>query len=74
MPDEEELKLPLEVPWKLASTTQLLKAGGPNDVSISVFFFEPDDENLTSNFPGERLVFLKFTISGRPREPRSPDG
>jgi len=66
MPDEEELKLPLEVPWKLASTTQLLKAGGPNDVSISVFFFEPDDENLTSNFPGERLVFLKFTVSVSP--------
>ncbi|MCI0692880.1 hypothetical protein L0337_12860 [candidate division KSB1 bacterium] len=66
MPDQEDLRLPLEVPWKLASTTQALQAGGPNDVSISVFFFEPSDENLTSNFLDEKLVFLKFAVSVSP--------
>lgn len=66
MPDQEDLKLPLEVPWKLASTTQALQAGGPNDVSVSVFFFEPSNENLTSNFPDEKLVFLKFAVSVSP--------
>jgi hypothetical protein len=66
MADEEVLKLPLEVPWNLASTTQLLKAGGPNDVSITVCFFEPNDESITGNFPGEKLVFLKFAVSVSP--------
>ncbi len=57
MPDQEDLKLPLEVPWKLASTTQALQVGGPKDVRISVFFFEPNDENFTSNFLDEKLAF-----------------
>jgi hypothetical protein len=37
MPDQEDLRLPLEAP-EIGSTTQALQAGGPNDVSISVFF------------------------------------
>jgi hypothetical protein len=66
MPDAEDLKPPLEVPWKLASSTQALTAGGPNDVSISVFFFEPADDTLTSTFPDEKLVFLKLAVSVSP--------
>jgi hypothetical protein len=60
------LPLPLEVPWTLASTTQPLVAGDPDQTSISLFFFEPDDANLTSAFPDQRLIFLKFTVSVSP--------
>jgi hypothetical protein len=60
------LPLPLEVPWTLASTTQPLVAGDPDQTSISLFFFEPNDANLTSDFPDQRLIFLKFTVSVSP--------
>jgi hypothetical protein len=57
---------PLEIQWTLASTTQPLAAGDPDQTSISLFFFEPDDANLTSVFPDQRLIFLKFTVSVSP--------
>lgn len=60
------LPLPLEIPWTLASTTQALAAGDPDQTSISLFHFEPDDENLTSVFPDQRIVFLKFTVTVSP--------
>ncbi len=63
---EEDLPLPLEIPWRLASTTQPLAAGEPDQTSISLFFYEPDDDILTSAFPDERLVYLKFTASVSP--------
>lgn len=66
MPADEDLLLPLEIPWKLASTTQPLETLGPKETSISLFVFEPDDENLTSEFPNEKLVYLKFTASISP--------
>src|SRR5688572_9189805 len=62
----EELPLPLEIPWKLASTTQPLAAGDPEQTSISLFFHEPDDEVLTNTFPDDRIVYLKFTVSISP--------
>ena len=62
----EDLPLPLEIPWKLASTTQPLAAGDPEQTSISIFFHEPDDEVLTSTFPDDRIVYLKFTVSISP--------
>jgi hypothetical protein len=62
----EELPLPLEIPWKLASTTQPLAAGDPEQTSISLFFHEPDDEILASTFPDDRIVYLKFTVSISP--------
>jgi hypothetical protein len=54
--DDEALPPPLEVPWQLASTTQPLAAGDPDETTISVFSFEPDDEELTNLFPDERLI------------------
>jgi hypothetical protein len=56
---------PVEIPWKLASTTQPLSAGEPAQTSMSLFFFEPDDATLTSGFPDDKLVFIKImaTIS-----------
>lgn len=63
---EDPRPLPIEIPWKLASTTQPLAAGEPEQTSMSLFFFEPDEESLTSQFPDEKLVFLKVTASVSP--------
>lgn len=63
---EENLPLPIEIPWKLASTTQPLATDEPDQTSISMFVFEPDDDKLTGKFPKERLIYLKFTISVSP--------
>ncbi len=60
------LPLPLEIPWQLASTTQPLNAGDPDQTAISLFYYEPDDETLTSEFPDQRIVFLKFTTTVSP--------
>lgn len=60
------LPLPEEVPWRLASTTQPLAAGEPDQTSMSLFIFEPDEEDLVGDIPGDRLVFLKVTASVSP--------
>jgi hypothetical protein len=64
--EEEVLPPPLEIPWQLAATTQPLAPGEPDETTISLFVFEPDDEEITSLFPDERVVFLKFTTSISP--------
>jgi hypothetical protein len=66
MPSE---KVPVEIPWKLASTTQVLKQGGPNDTTISLFYYEPQLESLQKDYPDERLIYLKFTVSVSPYQP-----
>lgn len=63
---EEKLPLPLEIPWRLASTTQPLAVGEPDQTSLSVFFYEPDADVLISELPDEKLVYLKFTASVSP--------
>jgi hypothetical protein len=63
---EAETLPPVEIPWKLASTTQPLAGSGPAETALSLFFYEPDDEKLTRDFPDEKLVFLKFTASIAP--------
>jgi hypothetical protein len=66
MADAAELLPPIEIPWKLASTTQPLSAGEPAETALSLFVFEPDDETLTSTFPDDRIVFVKYTASISP--------
>lgn len=66
MADEDTPLPPIEIPWKLAATTQPLSAGEPAETALSLFFFEPDDETLTSQFPDDKLVFVKFTASISP--------
>lgn len=63
---EDTLPLPIEIPWKLASTTQPLAAADPAQTTLSLFFFEPDEDLLTAEFPDEKLVFLKVTASVSP--------
>jgi len=65
MADQEPLP-PLEIPWKLAATTQPLAAGEPDQTSISIFFHEPDDDALVGRPADERLVYLKFLVSVSP--------
>jgi hypothetical protein len=66
MADEPTALPPLEIPWKLAATTQPLAAGEPAQTALSLFFFEPDDEALVGAFPDERIVFVKLTASVSP--------
>src|SRR4030095_1956314 len=66
MADEDTPLPPIEIPWKLAATTQPLAAGEPAETALSLFFFEPDNATLTSKFPDEKLVFVKFTASISP--------
>jgi len=66
MADEPTGLPPLEIPWKLAATTQPLAAGEPAQTALSLFFFEPDDAALIGAFPDERIVFVKLTASVSP--------
>ncbi|MBL8287073.1 MAG: hypothetical protein JNL85_03735 [Rubrivivax sp.] len=66
MADEPNPLPPLEIPWKLAATTQPLAAGEPEQTALSLFFFEPDDAALIGAFPDERIVFVKLTASVSP--------
>jgi hypothetical protein len=77
MADEQIGLPPLEIPWKLASTTQPLVAGEPDETALSMFFFEPAEEDLPQGIaPDERLVYLKFTASVSPAAfpPGTPPG
>ena len=62
----DELPIPIEIPWQLASTTQPLVAGQPSDTAITLFTFEPDQEAIAAEFPGQRLIFLRATITISP--------
>ena len=66
MPNGEELQIPIEIPWRLAATSQTLKAGGPDDTTVSLFVFEPESEQFSIAFPNEKLVYLKINVSISP--------
>ncbi len=62
MPDDA-LPIPLEIPWRLAATTQSVHEGFPTDTTIALFVYEPRTSSLSTDYPGERLVYLKFTVT-----------
>ena len=66
MANEDPPLPPIEIPWKLASTTQPLSAGEPAQTALSLFFFEPDDATLIGKFPDEKIVSRQFTASISP--------
>ncbi|CAN5738757.1 hypothetical protein BH20VER1_BH20VER1_06330 [soil metagenome] len=66
MPEGDDLRLPLEIPWRLASTTLPFSNNEPDQTSISLFTFEPDEDALTSKFPDERIIFVKVSVSISP--------
>ena len=65
MADEEALP-PLEIPWRLASTTLPFSNAEPDQTSISLFTHVPDDAELSATFPDEALVYIKVTTSISP--------
>jgi hypothetical protein len=75
MPDDEKLPIPLEIPWRLAATTQKLKSSTePDDVTISLFHYEPQLDTLSRDYPNDRVIYLKFTVSISPRRRNGPFG
>ena len=62
----DELPIPVEIPWQLASTTQPLVPGQPADTSISLFTFVPDAEATEKDFPDQRVIFLKVAATLSP--------
>jgi hypothetical protein len=66
MANGEALPIPAEIGWRLASTSQALKSAGPDDTTISLFTFEPDEEAFVDVFPGQKIVYLKLTVSISP--------
>jgi hypothetical protein len=66
MADEDPLPPPLEIPWRLASTTLPFNAGEPDQTSISLFTHVPDDGVLAAKFPDEQLVYIKVAASISP--------
>jgi hypothetical protein len=63
---EEKLSLPEEIPWKLVSTTQPLSNDDPDQTTISMFVFVPDEDKLSHKFHKERLIYVKFTVTVSP--------
>lgn len=63
---DEELPIPVEIPWRLAATTQELKSGDADEATISLFSFEPDLPTFTSDYPDERIYYFKFVVSVSP--------
>jgi hypothetical protein len=71
MPDEKTLPIPVEIPWQLAATTQVLGPHKlpPETTTIALFTYIPKLESLDKDYPDERLVYLKFTVSISPDIP-----
>ena len=61
-----ELPLPIELPWKLAATTQHLLPDGPADTTLALYYYQPTLESIAADYPDDYLVYLKFTVSISP--------
>jgi hypothetical protein len=66
MADAEALPVPQEIAWKLIASNQVLSLGEPGDATISIFYYEPEMDSLDREYPDERLVYLKFTLTAAP--------
>jgi hypothetical protein len=74
MSDVKPLPIPAEIPWKLAATTRTNELPGPEqgEATISLFTYLPKLENLSRDYPGEQLFYLKFSVSIVPHMPPLP--
>src|SRR4030095_11237340 len=73
---DENLPIPLEVPWQLAATTRPLSVSPdlPADITaLSLFTYVPQIESLDTDYPNERIIYLKFTVSVSPFVPSKQD-
>ena len=61
MAEENNLAVPVDVPWRLLSRRG---PDSPQDpTSISTFVYVPLVPELDTTYPGERLIYLKFSVS-----------
>jgi hypothetical protein len=66
VPPTETLPIPLDIPWKLAATTQQRETDPYDeflDASISLFYYEPKSESLAADYPTERVIYFKAIVS-----------
>jgi len=73
MADEDELALPLDIPWRLLSRRGPDSAEDPT--SLSTFVYVPLLPELDATYPDDRLVYFKFSVSVFPFHldiPRKP--
>jgi hypothetical protein len=68
MGNSDAPEIPAEIPWHLAATTRHLgpETLGQDTTTISLFTFVPTLENLDTDYPNDRLIYLKFTVSISP--------
>jgi hypothetical protein len=62
------LPIPLEIPWKLAATA--LSRASWNELSVrsnfALFYYEPQTDTLATNYPNERVIFLRVVATLSP--------
>lgn len=70
MAELNKMQSPAEIPWQLVATNAL-KSGKnlPSFTTLSVFLHEPQDRSLLENYPNDRIVYFKFTVSVSPIRP-----
>ena len=61
---QEQLAMPSEIPWQLLTTTRTLDVNRyPLGSSVSIFSFSPKLESLDTDYPNERVVYFKVSVS-----------
>jgi hypothetical protein len=73
MADETDLAMPVDIPWQLLSRRGPDSAEDPT--SIATFVYLPPLADLDANYPEDRLVYFKFSVSVFPFRldvPRAP--
>jgi hypothetical protein len=66
MAADDTLPIPLDIPWRLAGTTmertsELDPIGSKS--SISLFYYEPAVDSLATDYPTDRVIYLKVLAS-----------
>lgn len=61
---QETLAIPSEIPWQLLTTTRTLEVNSfPSGSSVSIFSYTPQLESLDTDYPNERVVYFKISVS-----------
>jgi len=66
MPPNDSLPIPIDIPWKLAATTQNRHQAPYDeflDASITLFHYEPKVESLATDYPTERVIYFKVLVT-----------
>jgi hypothetical protein len=68
LPDDLPPDFPTEIPWRLVATTRHLgpETLGPDTTAISLFAYAPPIESYDADYPDDRLIYFRFTVSVSP--------